>query len=62
MSTAIERFVAVGEKISQENPEISNDMCEACREARISGVNEMISILLLSLFNAIHYYMVFMGM
>ena len=37
VSNAVERFVAVGEKISEENPEVSHEMCEACKEARFAG-------------------------
>ena len=34
---AVERFVTVGESIGNENPELREDMCEACWEARQAG-------------------------
>ena len=37
VNLAVERFVCVGESIAEENPEISHDMCEACKEARNAG-------------------------
>ncbi|XP_014669905.1 PREDICTED: alpha-catulin-like [Priapulus caudatus] len=36
-SLAVERFVAVGEAIADEHPEIRQDMYEACKEAHMSG-------------------------
>ncbi|XP_074653442.1 alpha-catulin-like isoform X2 [Tubulanus polymorphus] len=39
VNLAISRFVTVGESIAEENVEIRNDMCDACKEARISGEN-----------------------
>ncbi|KAK2143373.1 hypothetical protein LSH36_848g00063 [Paralvinella palmiformis] len=39
VNLAVERFVTVGEAIADENPEIRDDMSEACREARLAGVN-----------------------
>lgn len=37
MNLAVERFVTVGETIADENPEIKQDMYDACKEARVSG-------------------------
>lgn len=37
VNLAVERFVTVGEAIADENPEIRDDMSEACREARLAG-------------------------
>uniref|UniRef100_A0AC35TK90 Alpha-catulin n=1 Tax=Rhabditophanes sp. KR3021 TaxID=114890 RepID=A0AC35TK90_9BILA len=37
VEAAIERFVSVGESISDENPEIQPEMYDACREARCAG-------------------------
>ncbi|XP_046556025.1 alpha-catulin-like [Haliotis rubra] len=37
VNLAVERFTTVGESIAVENPEIRDDMCEACQEARIAG-------------------------
>lgn len=37
MNLAVERFVTVGEKIADDNPEIKQDMYEACKEARAAG-------------------------
>lgn len=34
---AIERFVTVGETIADDNPEIKNDMYQACKDARSAG-------------------------
>jgi len=34
---AVERFVSVGETIAEENREIEESMCEACKEARLAG-------------------------
>lgn len=34
---AVERFVTVGETIADDNPEIKQDMYEACKEARTAG-------------------------
>ena len=34
---AVERFTTVGESIACENPEIQNEMCQACQEARAAG-------------------------
>ena len=44
VSLAVERFVTVGEKIAEENPEIAHDMWEACRDAKSSGRSRMPSI------------------
>ncbi|KAL4217108.1 Alpha-catulin [Mactra antiquata] len=37
VSIAVERFVAVGESIGIEHPELRNEMCETCLEARQAG-------------------------
>ena len=37
VEAAIERFVAVGETIADENPDIQPEMYDACHEARIAG-------------------------
>lgn len=37
VSLAVERFVCVGETIGDDNPEIRQDMYEACKEARSAG-------------------------
>ena len=34
---AVEQFVYIGSRIADENPEIQNDMCRACKEARMAG-------------------------
>lgn len=33
----MERFVTVGETIADDNPDIKQDMYEACKEARAAG-------------------------
>lgn len=37
VALAVEKFVSVGQTIATENLEISEDMCEACEEARMAG-------------------------
>lgn len=37
MNLAVERFVTVGETIADDNPDIKQDMYEACKEARAAG-------------------------
>ncbi|XP_052079628.1 alpha-catulin-like isoform X4 [Mytilus californianus] len=37
VALAVEKFVSVGQTIAAENMEISEDMCEACEEARMAG-------------------------
>lgn len=37
VNLAVERFVTVGETIADDNPEIKQDMYEACKEARTAG-------------------------
>lgn len=37
MNLAVERFVTVGETIADDNPEIKQDMYDACKEARTAG-------------------------
>lgn len=34
----MERFVTVGETIADDNPEIKQDMYDACKEARTAGL------------------------
>ncbi|KAJ6646037.1 Alpha-catulin [Pseudolycoriella hygida] len=48
VSLAVERFVTVGETIADDNPEIRQDMYDACKEARaadsIDVANEITKI------------------
>ncbi|XP_025161245.1 alpha-catulin isoform X2 [Harpegnathos saltator] len=37
VNLAVERFVTVGETIADDNPDIKQDMYEACKEARVAG-------------------------
>jgi len=37
VNLAVERFVTVGETIADDNPDIKQDMYEACKEARAAG-------------------------
>lgn len=37
VNLAVERFVTVGETIADDNPEIKQDMYDACKEARGAG-------------------------
>lgn len=37
VNLAMERFVAVADKIGDDNPDIKQDMYEACKEARTAG-------------------------
>lgn len=39
VNMAVRRFVAVGESIVEDHPELRADMCEACSEAKIAGSN-----------------------
>uniref|UniRef100_A0A182X5U3 Uncharacterized protein n=1 Tax=Anopheles quadriannulatus TaxID=34691 RepID=A0A182X5U3_ANOQN len=39
VNLAVERFVTVGETIADDNPEIKQDMYDACKEARAAGPN-----------------------
>ena len=39
VNLAVERFVTVGETIADDNPEIKEDMYEACKEARAAGMS-----------------------
>jgi len=39
VNLAVERFVGVGEAIANDNPEIHNEMCDACRDAKMAGLN-----------------------
>lgn len=38
VNLAVERFVTVGETIADDNPEIKQDMYDACKEARTAGI------------------------
>lgn len=35
---AVERFVAVGETIADDNPDVRHSMVLACKEARAAGI------------------------
>lgn len=37
VNIAVERFVTVGETIADDNPDIKQDMYDACKEARAAG-------------------------
>lgn len=37
VNLSVERFVAVGEAIADDNPEIRAEMCDACKDARAAG-------------------------
>lgn len=37
VNLAVERFVTVGETIADDNPDIKQDMYDACKEARGAG-------------------------
>lgn len=37
VNLAVERFITVGETIADDNPEIKQDMYDACKEARTAG-------------------------
>lgn len=37
VNLSVERFVTVGETIADDNPEIKQDMYDACKEARSAG-------------------------
>ncbi|GMT00211.1 hypothetical protein PENTCL1PPCAC_22385, partial [Pristionchus entomophagus] len=39
VESAIERFVAVGETIADENPDVQPEMYDACHEARLAGAS-----------------------
>lgn len=39
VNLAVERFVTVGETIADDNPDIKQDMYDACKEARAAGEN-----------------------
>lgn len=45
VNLAVERFVTVGETIADDNPEIKQDMYEACKEARAAGNYALIKLL-----------------
>lgn len=42
---AVERFVAVGETIADDNPDVRHSMVLACKEARAAGQDIKIQIL-----------------
>ena len=37
VNLSVERFVAVGEALADDNPEIRAEMCDACKDARAAG-------------------------
>ena len=37
VNLSVERFVAVGEAIADDNPEIRAEMCDACKDARAAA-------------------------
>lgn len=39
LSTAVERFITIGEIIAEENNDIKADMYEAAKDARDAGIN-----------------------
>lgn len=45
----MERFVTVGETIADDNPEIKQEMYEACKEARTVGMYYILVRILFSL-------------
>jgi hypothetical protein len=40
VNLAVERFVTVGETIADDNPDIKQDMYDACKEARAAGESD----------------------
>lgn len=42
VNLAVERFVTVGETIADDNPDIKQDMYDACKEARAAGENQRV--------------------
>lgn len=48
VNLAVERFVTVGETIADDNPDIKQDMYDACKEARAAGENGKLLFNLLS--------------
>lgn len=45
VNLAVERFVTVGEAIADDNPEIKQDLYDACKEARAAGTFAIVDIL-----------------
>ncbi|KAI8738521.1 alpha-catulin [Biomphalaria glabrata] len=39
VSSAVDRFVSVGQSIAEEHPDIKADMCLACHDARLAGAS-----------------------
>lgn len=37
VSSAVDRFVSVGQSLAEENVDIKADMCLACHDARMAG-------------------------
>lgn len=48
VNLAVERFVTVGETIADDNPEIKQDMYEACKEARVAGKCNTLAIVIMA--------------
>lgn len=44
VNLAVERFVTVGETIADDNPDIKQDMYDACKEARAAGENRKLFV------------------
>jgi hypothetical protein len=42
VNLAVERFVTVGETIADDNPDIKQDMYDACKEARAAGEENLL--------------------
>ncbi|KAL7302462.1 hypothetical protein TKK_0005110 [Trichogramma kaykai] len=42
VNLAVERFVTVAETIADDNPDVKQDMYEACKEARVAGMITLI--------------------
>lgn len=51
MNFAVERFASVGEAIADDNPEIRNEMYDACKDARTAGalIEQLCSLTAVSL-------------
>jgi len=56
VNLAVERFVAVGEAIARDNPEIQREMCDACRDARTAGICCVILYVVGGLVNYYNYF------
>lgn len=53
VNLAVERFVTVGETIADDNPDIKQDMYDACKEARAAGENKSVPLKLFYRLNAL---------